>query len=139
MTPVQSRVCLGLIAVASSMPAHADDWSSLGNAVLLAWGLLAFHGLQLLVSAALAIRRGRHRGWASGLRYFGGALLMVPATLVLLWLLTSMGQGLSTGGRALDLALFFGLPPVAVWLAFSLMVREHDRLPENQVWRQTRP
>lgn len=138
MMPLRWRACLALSAVASSMPARADDWSSFGNAVLLAWTLLAFHALQLLASIALAIRRGRHRGWKSGLRYFGGALLMAPCTLLLLWLVTSMGGGLSTGNANLNLALYFGLPPVAVWVAFLLVVREHDRLPENQVWKQTR-
>lgn len=121
------------------MPVRADDWSSLGNAVLLAWGLSAFHALQQLVSLALAVRRGRYRGWKSGLLYFGASLLMVPVTLVLLWLLTSMAGGQTSGNRTLDLALFFGLPPIAVWVAFLLVVREHDERPENQVWRQTRP
>lgn len=138
MMPLRWRGFLALSAVAASMPARADDWSSFGNAVLLAWGLLAFHVLQQLVSIALAIRRGRHRGWKSGLCYFGGALLMVPSTLALLWLVASMGDRLSTGHVTLDLALYFGLPPIAVWVAFVLVVREHDRLPENQVWKQTR-
>jgi hypothetical protein len=133
MMPLRPRGCLALIALAASVPARADDWSSIGGAVVLAWVLLSVLALQLLVSAALAVRRGRHRGWKSGLRYFGAALLMVPATLVLLWLATSMGAGLSTGHQALDLALFSGLPPVAVWGAFLLMVRENDQLPENDV------
>ena len=135
---VRLRSCVALFAAAASAPALADDWSSFAGVVALAWAAAGFHALQLLVSAGLAIRRGRRRGWKSGLAYFGGALLMVPVTLLVLTLLSSVADGRSTGSLALDVALFYGLPAMAVWVAFVLAVREHDRLPGNRVWKQTR-
>ena len=134
----KAPIALATLALLPVAPVFADDWSSVGEAVQLASILLAFHALQLLVSAGLALHRGRRRGWKSGLAYFGGALLMVPATYLLLALLAPVADKLSATSGLAGMAVFAGLPALAIWLAFVVIVREHDRQPENQVWKQTR-
>jgi hypothetical protein len=113
--------------------ASASDSPLGGEGLMYLFGALVLWAVLLVASVILAVRRGLARGARSGWRYLGGALLTLPASI----LLTAL---IEDGSRVEPVAKWavILLPSLLVWLAYVLAIHLDDRREENRVWKSTR-
>src|SRR5688500_15032541 len=77
---------LATFAVVASAPslALASGSPVTGEGLVLAVAWLATFAVQLIVTIAIAVGRGRARGWRSGLAYVAGSLMTMPVAVLLI-------------------------------------------------------
>jgi hypothetical protein len=119
--------------------ATADDWSSVGYAVVTAYLLAGIFLAQQLVCIVLAVLRARARGLKSALRFWVGSIFIVPAAVGTLAMLSRPLDALtSPTASPWIFVTVFAATAVVFCLLHLAWVRSHDRRPENLVWRTTR-
>jgi hypothetical protein len=124
--------------LAASLASHASLASASdpplgGDGLMYVFGALVLWAVLLVASVILAVRRGLARGARSGWRYLGGALLTLPASI----LLTSLIED----GRLVEPVAKWALillPSLVVWLAYVLAIHFDDGREVNRVWKSTR-
>lgn len=127
--PAVSRLRAPWLLALGALPAPA--WASgstiTGEAVLVVCAWLLGVGLQLLVTAVLAIRRARARGRRSALAYVAGSLATIVVAFVLMALVADGGGGAPGSPWFAAYVVFFALCPLACWAVFLVVVRLDDR------------
>ena len=119
--------------------ARADDWSSVGTAVLAAYVLMGIFAAQQLLMLILAVLRARTRGLKSAIGFYLGSVLVVPASIAMLVLLSDpMDEfGPNWTRTPIGLLSIVGLVALLFCAIHLILVWQHDRRPENRVWKAT--
>lgn len=113
-----ARIGVLLCGVCLSKVALADNWSSIAYSFAIAYYLLAFYVVQVVVSVAIAVRKLVTAGRKAAGLYLLISMMAMITSVVVIWLATAIPTSLVS----VFLAIVVIAPPMC-WVLFHRSIR----------------